>query len=100
MYRTMFLLKRLDTDTHEVFQSRWLSEHIPLVEKLPGIRHIVKNGVTQVSGPAADYDAITEIVWESEEAFHQALSSAEGQACVEDVASFTASHDYVVVEIR
>lgn len=98
MFRTMFLLKRLDSDTSEAFRSRWLGQHIPLVEQLPGIDHIVKNGVRHVGGPAADYDAVTEIVWQDETAFRDALASDLGQACVADIASFTSSHDYVVVE--
>jgi uncharacterized protein (TIGR02118 family) len=98
MFRTTFLLKRLEGDSKESFEHRWLNDHLPMVEKIPGIDHIIKSRVVTVGGPAADFDAITEIVWDNEAAFREALLSPEGQACVADIASFTSAHDYVVVE--
>jgi len=97
MFRTVFLLKRGAFLSREEFRDRWLHQHLPLVEQLPGIIEIVKNGVEEVGGPGAEFDALTEIVWESETAFRSALVSPVGRRCVEDVVAFTSSHDYVVV---
>lgn len=98
MYKTIFLLERDPALSPEAFRSRWLNDHLPIVLRIGAVRGFVCNVVSSSSASPSPYDGMAEIWWDDEAAFEAALASPEGQAAVADVASFTTSHDHVVLE--
>jgi uncharacterized protein (TIGR02118 family) len=99
MYKTIFLLKRKPGTTLEEFREYWLEAHVPVVLEIAEVRGFVCNVVED--GGSADpkpYDGLAEIWWDDEASFTAALASPAGQAAVEDVERFTASHDHIVLD--
>lgn len=60
----------------EEFQRKMREEHLPLVARFPGlVEYVVHFAVGK-----APWDSVVELVFPSEQAFHAALASPEGQA--------------------
>ena len=87
MIRLLVLYKQ-PADT-SAFDRHYSETHIPIAKKLPGLRsYIVSSGKTDlVAGDQAPY-LIAELEFDSKADLQAAMSSAEGQATVADLASF------------
>lgn len=92
----ILLTRRADT-TPEEFAAWWLGEHAPLAATLPGVRRAVFN---LVEAPGLDDpDGVSELWFDSRDAFDAAYASAIGQAVVADtLAHVAARHRMFVTE--
>ncbi len=73
--KAIILLNRRDGDAPEEFRRWWLEDHAPLARQLPGLRNLVFN---VVEGDAP-YDGVSELWFDSQEAFEAAYASEIGQ---------------------
>lgn len=81
----------------EAFDKHYFDVHMPLAEKLPGL---VKAEVGKVAG-GNPYYVVTELWFESMDAFGAAMGSDIGKEVAADVANFgQAGSDTLLVEIR
>jgi uncharacterized protein (TIGR02118 family) len=78
--KAVILLSRRAGDTPEDFRRWWLEEHAPLARQLPGLRKLVFN---VVEGDAL-YDGVSELWFDSHEAFDAAYASEIGQRVAAD----------------
>jgi uncharacterized protein (TIGR02118 family) len=73
----------------EAFDGYYDGIHVPLASKLPGLRsYSVSRPGPDADGKQPPYHLIAVLTWDSSEAFHAAVSSAEGQATLADLANF------------
>ena len=73
----------------EAFDRYYDGTHVPLATKLPGLRsYTVSRPGPDADGKQPPYHLIAVLTWDSSEAFHAAVSSAEGQATLADLANF------------
>jgi uncharacterized protein (TIGR02118 family) len=104
MIKLVYCIRKRDDIPEDEFHRYWLEEHGPLVksfaEDLGALRYVQSHtAMADVNAMLRDgrpfkkpYDGITEIWWESEEAFRAGLGSEAGQAAAvtlaEDEARF------------
>jgi uncharacterized protein (TIGR02118 family) len=79
-FKAVILLTRRDDMSAEEFRSWWLDEHAPLAAQLPGVRRIVFNVVDGND----DLDGISELWFDSREAFDDAYATELGKAVAAD----------------
>jgi uncharacterized protein (TIGR02118 family) len=71
------------------FETHYTSTHVPLAEKLPGLKLFEASRVVGAAdGGDPPYYRVAELSFESQEALQAALSSAEGQETVADIPNF------------
>jgi len=78
--KAIILLTRREGDTPNDFRRWWLEEHAPLARELPGLRKLVFNVVDGDSG----FDGVSELWFDSVEAFEAAYASEIGQRVAAD----------------
>lgn len=81
MFKAVILLTRREGTTPEEFRAWWLETHAPLARQLPGLRRLVFN-VVETDG--APYDGVSELWFDSVEAFEAAYASEVGLRVAED----------------
>jgi uncharacterized protein (TIGR02118 family) len=81
MFKAVILLTRAEGVTHEQFCAWWLGEHADLARDLPGLRRLVFNSVESEDAP---HDGISELWFDSREAFEAAYASDHGKAVAAD----------------
>jgi uncharacterized protein (TIGR02118 family) len=73
----------------EEFDSYYASTHVPITEKIPGLRRFDAGKVLGTpDGSEAPYYYLAELLFDDMEAFQSALGSPEGQAAAGDVPNF------------
>ena len=92
--KAIILLTRRDGDTPEDFRRWWLEEHAPLARRLPGLRRLVFN---LVEGDAP-YDGVSELWFDSREAFDAAYASEIGQQVAADSLAHVGGRVRLVVD--
>lgn len=93
MFKAMILLTRRDDMSPAEFEHWWLSEHAPLARTLPGVRKIVFN----VASEGSPVDGITELWFDSQEAFEAAYATETGKAVAADSIAHVSSRQRVLV---
>jgi len=78
--KAIILLTRREGDTPEEFRRWWLEEHAPLARRLPGLRRLVFN----LADGDAGYDGVSELWFDSQDAFDAAYASEIGQQVAAD----------------
>jgi uncharacterized protein (TIGR02118 family) len=81
VFKAVILLARAEGATHEEFRRWWLGEHAELARGLPGLRRLVFNVVEPGEAP---YDGVSELWFDSREAFESAYASDHGRAVAAD----------------
>lgn len=81
MFKAVILLTRRDGATHDDFRSWWLERHAPLARQLPGVRRLVFNVVDAEDAPC---DGISELWFDSREAFDAAYATEIGRRVAAD----------------
>jgi uncharacterized protein (TIGR02118 family) len=81
MFKAVILLTRAEGATQEGFREWWLERHAPLAAQLPGLRRLVFNVVEAEDAP---YDGVSELWFDSQEAFEAAYASEIGAAVAAD----------------
>jgi len=79
-FKAVILLRRRDDMTPEQFRQWWLHEHAPLAAQLPGVRRIVFNAAADND----DVDGVSELWFDSEQAFVDAYATELGQQVAAD----------------
>ena len=97
MFKAMILLTRREDLTREAFRRWWLDEHRPLALGLPGLRRMVINIVDE--GPEGGIDGVSELWFDTREAFDAAYATDHGKAVAADsMAHVSARVRYLVSE--
>ncbi|NYT22076.1 EthD family reductase [Alcaligenaceae bacterium] len=101
MFKVTTVMKRRPGMSVEDFQSRWRNEHAAKAAGLPGLRryvqsHALPQGYRKMDLP---YDGISEMWFDSREAWRQAIDSPQGRAMREDLDRFTAGDALVVIPV-
>lgn len=81
-FKAMILLTRRTDMKHEQYEKWWLGVHVPLAKQLPGLRAATFNVVHNPG--AGEPDGITELWFDSREAFDAAYASEIGKKVVAD----------------
>jgi uncharacterized protein (TIGR02118 family) len=81
MFKAIILLARKPDATREEFRDWWLGEHAALAQQLPGLRGLRFNVVTTED---ADVDGVSELWFDSREAFEAAYASETGMRVAAD----------------
>ena len=95
-FKAMILLTRRADMTHEQYEQWWLNVHVPLAKQLPGLRGATFN-VVQNPG-AGEPDGITELWFDTREAFDAAYASEIGKRVVADSMANVASRVRMFVD--
>ncbi len=85
MYSVIGLLRKRDEQTTEQFRAWWLTQHVPHVLRMPGLRDYRLWTVDETLGQTSlefssdvPYDGVAVITFDSKEAFRASLASPEG----------------------
>ena len=76
-------------ENKEAFDNHYYSVHMPITEKIPGLRKIkVTKGTGSPMGGEAKYYLMCEMYYDNMDALKAGLKSPEGKASGKDVMSF------------
>jgi uncharacterized protein (TIGR02118 family) len=95
MFKAIILLSRKHGATREEFRDWWLGEHAELARQLPGLRGLRFN-VVQSENVA--YDGVSELWFESREAFDAAYASAHGEHVAADSLAHVSRRELLFVD--
>ena len=108
MFKAVILLTRRVDMSHGDFRQWWLEEHAPLARQLPGCRRLVFNVVEPIDGKAAaaggpstahpEPDGISELWFESRQAFDAAYATELGRAVAADSAAHVSARVRLFVD--
>jgi uncharacterized protein (TIGR02118 family) len=70
------------------FDRHYFEVHVPLAEKMPGLKKIEVNRIFGTPAGLSDIYLIAEMYFEDKDALMNALNSAEGRAAGKDVMGF------------
>lgn len=99
MFKAMIFLTRREDLSREAFRSWWLDEHRPLAMGLPGLRKMVINLVEE--GPEGGVDGVSELWFDSREAFEAAYATDYGKGVAADTIAHVESRvRYLVTEVE
>jgi uncharacterized protein (TIGR02118 family) len=93
MFKAIILLKRGETMSHEDFKTWWLVDHSKKAATLPGVRKIVFN----LAADGSSFDGISELWFDSKEAFDAAYESDIGKAVAADSIAHLADRQRIFV---
>jgi len=97
VFKAVILLTRRDGATREEFREWWLERHAPLARELPGLRRLVFNLVDSDDAPC---DGISELWFDTREAFDAAYASEVGQSVAADSLANVGGRVRMVVDER
>jgi uncharacterized protein (TIGR02118 family) len=72
----------------EAFEEHYANVHLPLVEKIPGLRKTELSRITGAPRGEAPYYLMYEMYFDDEEAYNKAMLSDENKAAGKDLMSF------------
>lgn len=81
MFKAIILLTRNDGASREDFRDWMLVRHAPLARQLPGLRKLVFNIVDNEEAP---YDGVSELWFDTREAFDAAYATEIGKSVAGD----------------
>jgi uncharacterized protein (TIGR02118 family) len=84
--------------TKEKALKHYLSYHVPVVKKMPGIKRYIIGGIEKTKGEAAQYDRMAILVFESREALRDAYHSEIGKAVMKDENTLIGDYTVQLVE--
>jgi len=93
MFKSIILLKRGETMSHDDFKTWWLVDHSKKAATLPGVRKIVFN----LAADGSSFDGISELWFDSKEAFEAAYESEIGKAVAADSIAHLADRQRIFV---
>lgn len=97
MFKAIILLTRRPDTSPEEFRAWWLGEHAELAKGLPGLRRAVFN---VVEDDEAGVDGVSEIWFDSREAFDAAYASDHGKRVAADTLAHVARRERLLVDER
>jgi uncharacterized protein (TIGR02118 family) len=81
MFKAIILLTRNESASKEEFRDWMLVRHSPLARQLPGLRRLVFNIVENEDAP---YDGVSELWFDTRDAFDAAYATEIGKAVAGD----------------
>lgn len=81
----------------EAFNSHYRNVHIPLANKMPGLRRCDLGWVTGSPAGEARYHLVAELYFDNLEALNAAMKSPEGKAAAKDLMTFAGSIVHLMV---
>lgn len=96
MFKAIILLARREGSTPEEFRDWWLGPHAELAAELPGLRRLRFNVVDEGAG----YDGVSELWFDSREAFEAAYASEHGQRVAADSLAHVGRRERLLVDER
>ncbi|MBL8877833.1 MAG: EthD family reductase [Phycisphaerales bacterium] len=81
----------------EAFNNHYRTVHMPLANKMPGLRRCELGWVTGSPGGEARYHLVAELYFDSLDALNAAMKSPEGKAAAKDLMSFAGSIVHLMV---
>ena len=93
MFKAIILLKRGETMSHDDFKTWWLVDHSKKAATLPGVRKIIFN----LAADGSSFDGISELWFDSKEAFEAAYESEIGKAVAADSMAHLADRQRIFV---
>ena len=93
MFKAIILLKRGETMSHEDFKTWWLVDHSKKAATLPGVRKIIFN----LAADGSSFDGISELWFDSKEAFDAAYETDIGKAVAADSIAHLADRQRIFV---
>ena len=72
----------------EMFEKHYFENHMPLVDKIPGLIKSEVSKLKVLPGTESDYYMMTEMYYEDMDAFNAAMASPEGKASARDLVNF------------
>jgi uncharacterized protein (TIGR02118 family) len=97
MFKAIILLTRAEGSTRDEFREWWLERHAPLARQLPGLRRLVFNVVETDDAPC---DGVSELWFDSKQAFEAAYATEIGQAVAADSLANVSGRVRLVVDER
>jgi uncharacterized protein (TIGR02118 family) len=94
MFKAIVLLTRKEGVSRREFQEWWLQRHAPLARDLPGLRGLRFN---LVESEDAEFDGVSELWFDSREAFEAAYASEHGKRVAEDSLANVSRRERLVV---
>ena len=76
-------------DDPAAFDAYYNATHVPLAQKIPGLRSFTWRHCASLDGSTLPYYLLAELAFDSQEALMAGLGSPEGGAAAGDVANFT-----------
>jgi uncharacterized protein (TIGR02118 family) len=72
----------------EAFDAHYFGTHVPLVQKIPGLKNVEITKITGAPMGDAKFHLMAEMYYDSIDAMNEANASAEGRAAVKDLLGF------------
>lgn len=72
----------------EMFEKHYFENHMPLVEKIPGLIKSEVSKLKVLPGTETNYYMMAEMYYEDMDAFNAAMASPEGKASARDLVNF------------
>ena len=98
MFKAMILLTRREGVSHDEFRAWWLERHAPLASRLPGCRRLVFNLVAPDERGENAVDGVSELWFDSREAFDAAYATELGRQVAADSMANVSARVRLVVE--
>lgn len=95
MFKAIILLARKPEATRQDFRDWWLGEHAALALRLPGLRGLRFNVVESDDAP---YDGVSELWFDSQEAFEAAYATELGQEVAADSLTHVSHRERLFVD--
>lgn len=95
MFKAVILLTRREDMGNEEFRDWWLGAHADLARGLPGLSRAVFN---LVSNDETGFDGVTELWFDSREAFEAAYASDHGRRVAEDSLAHVSRRERLLVD--
>ncbi len=73
------------------FDEHYFNVHTPLVNKLPGLKHLEVCKITGAPIGETKYHLVTEMYFDTKEALDSAMASPEGRSSAKDLMSFASN---------
>jgi uncharacterized protein (TIGR02118 family) len=86
MVKLVALFKK-PADTNS-FEEHYINTHIPLIEKMPGMKRLETAKVTGAPMTVPQFYRMAEMYFENQQALNAAMMSPEGVAAAKDLMSF------------
>jgi len=80
----------------EQFEDHYFNIHVPLANKMPGLRRTEVSRITGSPKGPSEYHLIAELYFDDMDALKAAMSSPEGKAAANDVMSFAGEIVYMM----
>ncbi len=87
MTATLIALYKKPEDP-KAFDAHYFNTHLPLAEKMPGLREVTMDRITGAPMGESEYYLLVRMTFDSRDALNAAMTSPEGKAAAKDLMGF------------